>query len=147
MTWLLLPVFLLVGLLVFLGLFILLAKFRNGKYLRPIVLWLSKIPWMRKQFEKASKAAIERQSPELASAIRKLERVGPNPDPQRAQQALSQLTATERRAYLELVEQQGTMPEPSNREQRRRQERMAQTNRPRGSSGGSSSSSSKRKKR
>ena len=103
----------------FLELFILLAKFRNGKYLRPIVLWLSKIPWMRKQFEKASKAAIERQSPELASAIRKLERVGPNPDPQRAQQALSQLTATERRAYLDLVEQQGGMPEPTNREQRR----------------------------
>ena len=64
-----------------LGLFILLAKFRNGKYLRPIILWLSKIPWMRKQFEKASKAAIERQNPELASAMRKLERVGPNPDP------------------------------------------------------------------
>jgi len=142
-TWLLIPVLVLVGLLVFLGLFILLAKFRNGKYLRPIIMWLSKIPWMRKQFEKASKAAIERQSPELASAIRKLERVGPNPDPQRAQQALSQLTATERRAYLDLVEQQGGMPEPTNREQRRRQQRMAQPNRPRGDS----SSSSKRKKR
>jgi hypothetical protein len=142
-TWILIPVFVLVGLLVFLGLFILLAKFRNGKYLRPIIMWLSKIPWMRKQFEKASKAAIERQSPELASAIRKLERVGPNPDPQRAQQALSQLTATERRAYLDLVEQQGGMPEPTNREQRRRQQRMAQTNRPRGDS----DSSSKRKKR
>ena len=143
MTWLLIPVFLVVGLLVFLGLFILLAKFRNGKYLRPIIMWLSKIPWMKKQFEKASKAAIERQSPELASAIRKLERVGPNPDPQRAQQALSQLTATERRAYLDLVEQQGGMPEPTNREQRRRQQRMAQPNRP----PGESSNNSKRKKR
>ena len=143
MTWLLIPVLVLVGLLVFLGLFILLAKVRNGKYLRPIIMWLSKIPWMRKQFEKASKAAIERQSPELASAIRKLERVGPNPDPQRAQQALSQLTATERRAYLDLVEQQGGIPEPTNREQRRRQQRMAQTNRPRGDSG----TGSKRKKR
>ncbi len=143
MTWLLIPVLVLVGLLVFLGLFILLAKVRNGKYLRPIIMWLSKIPWMRKQFEKASKAAIERQSPELASAIRKLERVGPNPDPQRAQQALSQLTATERRAYLDLVEQQGGIPEPTNREQRRRQQRMAQTNRPRGDA----DSGSKRKKR
>ena len=143
MTWLLIPVFLVVGLLVFLGLFILLAKFRNGKYLRPIIMWLSKIPWMKKQFEKASKAAIERQSPELASAIRKLERVGPNPDPQRAQQALSQLTATERRADLDLVEQQGGMPEPTNREQRRRQQRMAQPNRP----PGESSNNSKRKKR
>ena len=143
MTWLLIPVLLVVGLLLFLGLFILLAKFRNGKYLRPIIMWLSKIPWMKKQFEKASKAAIERQSPELASAIRKLERVGPNPDPQRAQQALSQLTATERRAYLDLVEQQGGMPEPTNREQRRRQQRMAQPNRP----PGESSNNSKRKKR
>ena len=145
MSWFLIPIFVLVGLLAFLGLFILLARFRNGKYLRPIIMWLSKIPWMKKQFEKASKAAIERQSPELASAIRKLERVGPNPDPQRAQQALSQLTATERRAYLDLVEQQGGMPEPTNREQRRRQQRMAQTNRPPG--GSSSTSSSKRKKR
>ena len=62
---------------------------------------------MRKQFEKASKAAIERQNPELASAMRKLQRVGPNPDPQRAQQALSQLSATERRAYLDAIEEQG----------------------------------------
>ena len=143
MSFLLIPLFVLLGLLLAFGILVFLARFRNGKYLRPLIMWLSKIPWMRKQFEKASKAAIERQSPELASAIRKLERVGPNPDPQRAQQALSQLTATERRAYLDLVEQQGGMPEPTNREQRRRQQRMAQPNRPRGES----SDNSKRKKR
>ena len=107
-------------------LFILLARFRNGRYLRPIVVWLSKIPWLRKQFEKASRAAIEKQNPELASAMRKLQRVGPNPDPQRAQAALSTLSAAERRAYLDAVADQGGMPEASNREQRRRQQRLAQ---------------------
>ena len=126
MSFLLIPLFILLAILVTFGIVILLARFRNGRYLRPIVIWLSKIPWLRKQFEKASRAAIEKQNPELASAMRKLQRVGPNPDPQRAQAALSTLSAAERRAYLDAVADQGGMPEASNREQRRRQQRLAQ---------------------
>jgi hypothetical protein len=127
MSFLLIPLFILLAILVTFGVFVLLARFRNGRYLRPIILWLSKIPWLRKQFEKASRAAIEKQNPELASAMRKLQRVGPNPDPQRAQAALSTLSASERRAYLDAVADQGAMPEAANREQRRRQQRMAQS--------------------
>ena len=144
MSFLLIPLFILLAILVTFGIVVLLARFRNGRYLRPLVIWLSKIPWLRKQFEKASRAAIEKQNPELASAMRKLERVGRNPDPQRAQAALAQLTATERRAYMEAIEQQGGMPEPANREMRRRQQRLTQPNRPGPSSGGGSQ---KRKKR
>jgi hypothetical protein len=126
MSFLLIPLFILLAILVTFGIVIFLARFRNGRYLRPIILWLSKIPWLRKQFEKASRAAIEKQNPELASAMRKLQRVGPNPDPQRAQAALSTLSVSERRAYLDAVADQGGMPEASNREQRRRQQRLAQ---------------------
>jgi hypothetical protein len=150
-SYFLIPIIILGSILVVFGILVVLARFRNGRYLRPIVAWLSKVPWLRKQFQRISEAAIERQNPELASAMRKLQRVGTNPDPQRAQQALAQLSPDERRAYMEAVQQQGGMPEPANREQRRRQQRMEQANRPRGgsggSSGGSSGSSSKRGKR
>jgi hypothetical protein len=126
MSFFLIPLLILLAILVTFGIFVLLARFRNGRYLRPIILWLSKIPWLRKQFEKASRAALEKQNPDLASAMRKLQRVGPNPDPQRAQQALSTLSAAERRAYMDAVSDQGIMPEASNREQRRRQQRLTQ---------------------
>ena len=130
MSFFLIPIFILLAILVTFGIVVLLARFRNGRYLRPIILWLSKVPWLKKQFQKVSQAAIERQNPELASAMRKLQRVGPNPDPQRAQQALSMLSATERKAYLDAIQDQGAMPEPSNREQRRRQQRLAQGTQP-----------------
>jgi hypothetical protein len=152
-SFLLIPLFILLAILVTFGIVILLARFRNGRYLRPIIMWLSKIPWLRKQFEKASRAAIEKQNPELASAMRKLQRVGPNPDPQKAQQALSTLSASERRAYMDAIAEQGAMPEASNREQRRRQQRMtpgaqpSSGSRPKKSTGGSTSQSSRRKKR
>jgi hypothetical protein len=147
-SYFLIPIIILGSILIVFGILVFLARFRNGRYLRPIVATLSKVPWLKKQFQRISEAAIERQNPELASAMRKLQRVGTNPDPQRAQQALSQLSPTERRAYMEAVQQQGGMPEPANREQRRRQQRLEQANRPRGESGGSGgSSSSKRGKR
>jgi hypothetical protein len=123
-TYLFIPLFILAGIAVFFGIFVFLGRFRNGRYLRPIIATLTKVPWLRKQFQKVSQAAIERQNPDLASAMRKLQRVGPNPNPQQAQQALSQLSATERRAYLDAVGEQG--PEPINRQQRRLQQRMQQ---------------------
>ena len=125
-TYLFIPLFVVVGLVVFFGVLVLLGRFRNGRYLRPIIALLSRIPWLRRQFQRVSQAAIERQNPELASAMRKLQRVGPNPNPQQAQQALSQLSATERRAYLDAVGEQGGMPEPANRQQRRLQQRLQQ---------------------
>ena len=125
MSFLLIPLFILLAILVTFGIVVLLARFRNGRYLRPIILWLSKVPWLRKQFEKASRAAIEKQNPELASAMRKLQRVGAEPRPAARPAALSTLSAAERRAYLDAVADQGAMPEAANREQRRRQQRMA----------------------
>jgi hypothetical protein len=152
-SYLLIPLVIIGVVVALMGVMVFLGRFRNGRYLRPVIAFLSKVPWLRKQFQKVSAAALERQNPELASAMRKLQRVGTNPDPVRAQQALSQLSATERRAYLEAVEQQGAMPEPANREQRRRQQRFNQANQGGQGSGqgsrpsGGGSRSSKRGKR
>jgi hypothetical protein len=136
-TWLFIPLIVLACLLLLVGIVIFLGRFRNGRYLRPIILGMNKIPWLSKQLQKASQAAIERQNPELASAMRKIQRAGPNPDAKRLQQAYHSLSAEERRAYQEAVEQQGGMPEPANRQMRRAQERQAQGARPRPSGGGS----------
>jgi hypothetical protein len=121
---LLIPVWILLGLLVLLGIFGLLARVQNGKYVRPIFVWLAKVPLFRRWLQKASTAAMERSNPELASAMRKMQRTGAHRDPQKAQAAMSQLTAQERRALLEMQEQQGMLPpEATNREMRRRLER------------------------
>jgi hypothetical protein len=101
--------------------------------LRPLIETLSKVPIIKRWFQKVSTAALERQNPELASAMRKLQRIGPTVDPQKAQAALSQLSATERRAYMEAIEEQGVMPEPANRQMRRMQQKMAGPQRPAGS--------------
>ena len=122
----LIPLYILGFLLLLLGVFALLARIKGGKYLRPIVAWLSKIPLFRRGMEKASRAAIERQNPELASAMRKLERSGVTRDPLKAQQALSRLTAAERQAYMEAAGEAGAVPEAANRAQRRRLEKMQQ---------------------
>ena len=122
--WLtLLPVWILAGLIVLFGILALLSRVQGGKYVRPIAQWLLKVPLLGRGMRKASQAALERQNPELASAIRKLERAGAARDPQRAQRALSQLTAAERRAYLDAAGEAADAPEPSNREQRRRMQR------------------------
>jgi len=114
-----------VALLLLLILF-LLARIKNGKYLRPIVTQLSRIPFMRRWFQKMSVAAYERSNPELGSAIKKMQSFGDIKTPEQAQRALAVLTPAERKAYMELVGEQGEMPEPTNRDQRRRVERGAQ---------------------
>src|SRR6266571_4452027 len=126
MTYLLVPLIILGALIVLLGSAVVLGRFRGGRYLRPIITTLARVGFLRRWFQKMSTAALERQNPELASALRKMQRVGTNPDPLKAQQALSQLSATERRAYLDAVQEQGTMPEPANRQQRRLQQRLQQ---------------------
>ena len=130
MSYFLIPLVILGVLLALLGIVFFLGRFRKGRYLRPIVSVLAKVGFIRRWFERMSAAAIEKQNPELASAMRKLKRVGPNPDPVKAQQALSQLSSDERRAYLDAMQEQGAMPEPANRQQRRLQERMQQGARP-----------------
>ena len=113
------PVYIAFALLLVLAMFTLLARVRGGKYARPVMQGMAKIPGIRGLMMKASRAALERQNPEAASALRKLERAGVANDPQRAQAALSRLSPSERRAYLEAAGQEGALPEPVNRQQRR----------------------------
>jgi hypothetical protein len=122
---LLIPLWILLGLLVLLGALALLGRVQNGRYLRPVILGLMKVPFLKKWIEKASNAAIERSNPELASAMKKMQRTGALRDPMRAQAAMSQLTREERRALLEMQEQQGlgVAPEATNRQMRRRLEK------------------------
>jgi hypothetical protein len=116
------PVFILGGLLVLLGVFALLGRIKGGRYLRPIVTGLMKVPLLGRGMKKMSQAALERQNPELASAVRKLERSGVAKDPMKAQQALSRLSAEERRAYLDATADQ-TENIAQNRQMRRQLER------------------------
>lgn len=121
---LLIPLWIVLGLLLLVGVVSLLGRIENGRYLRPFFQLISKVPLFRRWLQKASEAAIERTNPELASAMKKLQRTGAHKDPQRAQAAMSQLTAQERRALLEMQEQQGAVPpEATNREMRRRMEK------------------------
>jgi hypothetical protein len=145
-VFVLIPIVVVGAILVIFGLLVFLGRFRKGRYLRPLLATLMKVPFLRRWFQKASTAALERQNPELASAMRKLQRIGPTVDPQKAQAALSQLSANERRAYMEAVDEQGAMPEPANRQMRRMQQRLQGGGQPRpGGSGGGGSR--KRKKR
>jgi len=130
MGYLLVPLIILGALVVLFGSVLVLGRVRGGRYLRPVVTLLARVPFLRRWFQRLSTAALERQNPELASALRKMQRVGTNPDPLKAQQALSQLSANERRAYLDAVQEQGAMPEPANRQQRRMQQRLQQGSRP-----------------
>ena len=115
----LIPVFVLGGILVLLIALNLLARVQGGRYVRPLAQGLMKIPWVGKQLRKASQTTLERKNPELASAMAKLERSGATRDPTKAQQALSRLNAAERKAWLDAAGEQGAIPEPMNRQQRR----------------------------
>lgn len=132
MNWLFWLPFLILGfLLLVLLLFLFLGRFRRGKYLRPVIAVLSKIPFMRRMFEKASMAALERENPELANAVKKMQIVGAPKTPEQAQKALSLLTPSERKAYLEAAgEQKDAMPEPTNRQQRRMMEKGVKPGQP-----------------
>jgi hypothetical protein len=120
-NWLFLtPLIVLGTLLLLLGLTLLLGRIAGGRYLQRIVLFLSKVPLLRRLFQRMSNAALERENPELASAIRKLQRYGTPTTPEAAQRALARLTPGERRAYLEAAGQQAAMPEAPNRAARRK---------------------------
>jgi len=129
--WLILiPVWILLGILFIFGILFVLSRIKGGRYLRPLFTTLAKIPIMRRGLEKASEAAMERSNPELASAMKKLKRYGgATSDPIKAQQALSRLSAKERKAVLEVQEEQGIAPQNLSREQRRRLERAKRRSR------------------
>lgn len=114
------PIIVLGALLLLFGLFALLGRIAGGRYLRPIVVGLSKVPFLKRLFERMSNAALERQNPELASAIRKLQRFGTPTTPEAAQRALARLTPGERRAYLQASGEQAEVPEAPNRAARRK---------------------------
>ena len=144
MWWLWIPL-IVVGTLLLLTLVVLaLGRFRNGALLRPVVVRLARIGFMQRFFQKVSTAAMERQNPELASAMRKLNTVATNPNPQAVQKAMSRLTPAERRAYLEAAQEQGAVPESANRQMRRQAERMQQQARG-GRPGGGASRKRKRR--
>jgi hypothetical protein len=121
---LLIPLWILLFALVLGGVLAVLGRVQNGRYLRPLFALLAKVPLLRRWLERMSTAAMERSNPELASAMKKMQRAGATRDPQRAQVAMSQLTREERRALLDMQEQQGALaPEATNREMRRRLEK------------------------
>src|SRR5919202_5835446 len=105
------PLYVRAFLVLLVGVFALLSRIQGGRYARPVVNVITKVPLFRRGLEKASRAALERQNPDLASAIKKIERAGGTRDPQRAQAALSRLSAAERKAYMDAAAEQGVMPE------------------------------------
>ncbi len=123
---LLIPLWILLGLVVVMGVLAILGRIQNGRYLRPIITGLAKVPLFKRWLQKASNAALERSNPELARAMKKLEPHAKHMhDPQQAQKAMSKLTREERRALLEMQEQQGGLPEEgTNRQMRRRLEKQ-----------------------
>jgi biopolymer transport protein ExbB/TolQ len=144
MWWWLTPVVIVGTMLVLLGIFVFLGRFKQGVLLKPIIMRLSRIGFMNRLFTRASTAAIERQNPDLAGALKKLNSVAANPNPQAVQKAMSRLTPAERRAYMEAAAEQGTSSETANRQMRRQAERMQQQARggtATGSGSGSGSSS------
>jgi hypothetical protein len=144
MWWLYLPLIIVSVVLLLFLLLVLLGRFRNGALLKPVIRSLSRIRFMQRFFTSISTKAIERQNPELASAIKKLNTVASNPNPQAVQKAMSRLTPAERRAYMEAAqEQQETAPEVLNRQNRRRLQQQTRGGRP----GGGGTAGRKRKRK
>jgi len=146
MWWLYVPLTILLVVVLLFGLLVLLGRFRNGALLKPVIGWLSRFGFMRRFFTSISTKAIERQNPELAGAIKKMQTVATNPNPQAVQKAMSRLTAAERRAYMEAAQEQGGVPDTANRQMRRQAERMQQQARG-GRPGGGGTAGRKRKRR
>ena len=125
---LLIPLWILLGLLFLMVGLGVLGRIQNGRYLRPIVTVLMKVPLLKRLLTKAHRASLERANPELASALRKVEPHAKQlANPQQAQKVMSRLTREERAALLEMQEQQGGPElEATNRQMRRRLEKQRQ---------------------
>ena len=120
--WSLIPLIVLLAVLLLLGSVVVLGRIDNGRYLRPVVAFLSKVPLFKRWFQKASIAALERQNPELAGAMKKIQAFGEPKTPEQAQRMLNLLTPNERRAYMAAVGEETQTPEGTNRQLRRRME-------------------------
>ena len=143
MWWLWIPIGIIGTVLVLFLLLLVLGRFRNGALLKPVVFRLARIGFMQRFFQRISTAQMERSNPELASAVRKLNTVASNPNPQAVQKAMSKLTPAERRAYMEAAQEQGEVPDSANRQMRRRMQQQARGGRP----GGGGTAGRKRKRR
>ena len=126
MLWLFIPLVIVGVVLLLMLALLLLGRYKNGALLRPLITRLSRIGFMRRLFTRVSTAAMERQNPELAGALKKINAVSSNPNPQAVQKAMSRLTPAERRAYMEAAGEQEAIPESANRQMRRHVERMQQ---------------------
>ena len=116
---LLIPLWIILGIAFIVLVLGLLARIQNGRYLRPLVMLMAKVPLFKRWLERGHRAAIERTNPELASAMRKLEPHAKHlHDPQTAQKAMSRLRCRSSRAA---------------RSPRRRTARCAASSRSRGS--------------
>jgi hypothetical protein len=115
----LIPIIVLGSLLLLLAVVAVLGRVRGGRYLRPLVTWMTKVPILRKGIKKASMAQLERENPDLARAVKKIEAFGTPKTPEQAQRALALLTPAERRAYLAAVSDQTELPQATNRAARR----------------------------
>jgi hypothetical protein len=124
--WYFIPLVVLVFFTLVLGVFAVLTRIRHGRYARPIIAGLMKVPLLGRGLKRMSESALERSNPDLASAVKKLERVGAMRDPQRMQKALSMLSGAERRAWMEAADeqQQASSSDVSNRQIRRQLERQ-----------------------
>jgi hypothetical protein len=121
--WAWIPLAVILAIVLLFGVLALLGRIQNGRYLRPVVVFLSKVPLFKRWFQKAQIAALERQNPELAAAMKKMNAFGEPKSPEQAQRMLNLLTPAERRAYLDAVgQQESQMPEATNRQLRRRME-------------------------
>jgi hypothetical protein len=144
MWWLYIPLVIVGVVLFFFLALLLLGRYKNGALLRPLITRLSRIGFMRRFFTRVSTAAMERQNPELAGALKKINAVSSNPNPQAVQKAMSRLTPSERRAYMEAAGEQGAVPDSATRQMRRQAERMQQQARG-GRPGGGAARKRKRK--
>jgi hypothetical protein len=144
MWWLFIPLLIVGVVLVLMLALLLLGRYKNGARLRPLSTRLARIGFMRRFFRRVSTAAMERQNPELAGALKKINAVSSNPNPQAVQKAMSRLTPSERRAYMEAAGEQGAVPDSANRQMRRQAERMQQQARG-GRPGGGAARKRKRK--
>ena len=131
----LIPAIVLGAILLLFASFAVLARVRGGRYLRPIVAWLAKVPLIGKGLRKASMAQLERENPDLARAVKKMEAFGVPKTPEQAQRALARLSPAELRAYRSYLSSAGeevALPEPTNRAGRRNrgQPGVMQTPRP-----------------
>ena len=141
MWWLFVPLVIVGVILVGFLLLVLLGRYKKGALLRPVIARLSRIGFMRRFFTRVSTAAIERQNPELAGALKKINAVSSNPNPQAVQKAMSRLTPSERRAYMEAAGEQGA-GDSANRQMRRKMQQQTRGGRP---GGGGASRKRKRK--